>query len=170
MIQIRIILITGLCLTFIQCKHKKDPNKTYFDKPSEYNDYIVNEQMQVMALFDDYAKSINSGKPDSMSFFLDSLSKRTELAQTSIYKLADYKGDTLFRYAALELFRYINYACNHELKQIVEIVANDSAMTDAAADSIHSLSDIYTIKEKEKNDALIIEQNKFAKKFNVIIK
>lgn len=168
--QFRTILFITLCISLVACKPKKDPNKTYFDKPSDYNDFIVLEQKEVMASFDDFANSINRGKPDSMSFYKETLRKRAQLAEASVGKLADFKEDTLFRYAALELFKYIHYACDHELRGIVDIASKDSAITDADIDSIHSLSDVYTIKEKEKNEALISAQDKFAKKFNVIVK
>ena len=167
---IRIIFIVSVCAILIQCKPKRDPNKTYFDKPSDYNDFIVLEQKDIMTSFDNFANAVNIGNKDSMIFFLDALKSRTQLAQASINKLADYKEDTLFRYTALELFRYVNYACEHELKEIIAIASKDSTITDEDIEKIHSLSETYTIKEKEKNDALIAAQEKFAKKFNVRIK
>ncbi len=165
-----IIVFVLIGISLVQCKPKRDPNKTYFDKPSEYNDFIVLEQKEVMASFDDLAEAINKGNTDSMVFYRESLCKRTQLAEASVARLADYKEDTLFRFSALELFRYINYACEHELKEIIEIAAKDSAITDADVEQIHTLSQSYTIQEKEKNDALIAAQEKFAKKFNVVIK
>jgi hypothetical protein len=167
--SIRIIILAACCLILVQCKPKKDPNKTYFDKPSEYNDFIVNEQKAVMGSFDDFAGSVNHGDRDSMSFLRKTMINRVQLAQSSVAKLADYKEDTLFRHAAMDLFNYIDYACDHELKEIVDIASKDSTITEADVERIHTLSETYTLKEKEKNDALIAAQEKFAKKFNVSI-
>ncbi len=168
--SIRVISLLVVCISLIQCKPKKDPNRTYFDKPSEYNDFIVLEQKEVMAAFEDYAAAVNRDNPDSMNFYREALDKRTELAQASVTKLADFKTDTLFRFAALEFFRYVNYACDHELLEIVTIASKDSTITDNDVERIHTLIETYSVKEKEKNDALITAQDQFAKKFNVTIK
>jgi hypothetical protein len=164
-----ILLISVSTFIIISCKPKRDPSKTYFDKPSDYNDYIVNHQKEVMASFEDFAGAVNHSDKDSMSFFRKTLENRTLLAEQSVGKLADYKNDTLFRHAAMELFHYISYACDHELKEIVDIASKDSTITEGDVERIHTLSEIYTLKEKEKNDALIAAQEQFAKKFNVVI-
>ncbi len=157
------------CFALTQCKPKRLPGKTYFDKPNEYNDYIVKEQKEVMASFDEFATAVNHGDKDSMSFTRKNLMSRAILAEKNMNDLADFKEDTLFRYAALELFRYVNDACNHELKEIIDIASKDSTITEMDVERIRQLSEVYTIKEKQKNDALIEAQEKFAKKFNVQI-
>lgn len=164
-----ILILVIFIATISGCKPKRDPSKTYFDKPSEYNDFIVNHQKEVMASFEDFALAVNHSDKDSMSFFRKTLINRNQLAMETVGKLADFKGDTSFRGAAMDLFRYVDYACDHELKQIVDIASKDSTITEADVEQIHTLSQTYTLKEKEKNDALIAAQAKFAKKFNVII-
>jgi hypothetical protein len=166
--KISIILLFPFVMT-IGCKPKRDPSKTYFDKPSDYNDFIVNHQKEVMVSFEDFADAVNHGDKDSMSFFRKTLENRSLLAEESVGKLADFKEDTLFRHAALELFHYVSYACDHELKEIVDIASKDSTITDEDVERIHTLSETYTLQEKEKNDALIKAQEQFAKKFNVTI-
>jgi hypothetical protein len=153
----------------MHCKPKRIPGKTYFDTPSEYNDYIVNEQKMVMAAFDDFAASVNNGNVDSMSFYQITLCKRADMAINEMNNLADYEKDTMFRHAAWELFQTIELSCNTELEEIVHIASKDSALRDEDIERINTLSISYTAKEKEKNDALIAEQEKFAKKFNVKI-
>jgi hypothetical protein len=91
------------------------------------------------------------------------------MAVTEMNKLADYKEDTMFRHAALDLFKYIQLACDNELKEIVNIAAKDTTVTELDIERIHQLSETYAQQEKEKNDVLISEQEKFAKKFNVKI-
>jgi hypothetical protein len=163
-------LVILTCLTLLNCKPKRIPGKTYFDKPSEYNDYIVKEQKDVMSHFDDFANAVNAADKDSMSFMRKALYDRAEIAESQMNSLADYKGDTLFRYKALELFRYVKYACDHELKDIFMIASKDSALSEIDVERIHTLSETYTAKEKEKNDALIDAQEKFAYKFNMEVK
>lgn len=168
--KISIILILFSAIIIIGCKPKRDPSKTYFDKPSEYNDFIVNHQKDVMASFEDFADAVNHSDKDSMSFFRKTLENRSQLAEESVGKLADFKQDTAFRFAALQLFRYVSYACDHELKEMTDIASKDSTITDEDIERIRVLSETYTLKEKEKNDALIAAQEKFAKQFNVNIK
>jgi len=165
-----IILLILVVLLAAGCKPKRVPGKTYFDTPSAYNDYIVNEQKAVMQSFDDFAQAVNHGDRDSMSFFRKTLNDRAELAENKMQGLAEYKDDTLFRYTALELFKYVNVACDNELKEIIDIASKDSAISETDVERIHQLSEIYTHEEKIRNDALIAAQEKFAKKFNVIIK
>ena len=167
----RTILITFTVLLLAAgCKPKRIPGKTYFDTPSAYNDYIVNEQKAVMESFDDFAGAVNHGDRDSMSFFRKTLNDRAELAESKMESLADYKDDTLFRYSAQELFKYVSLACDNELQEIYNIASKDSAISETDVERIHQLSEIYTREEKLRNDALIAAQEKFAKKFNVIIK
>jgi hypothetical protein len=168
--KIQLITTVLILMVATSCKPKRDPSKTYFDKPSEYNDFIVNHQKDVMSSFEDFADAVNHGDKDSMSFFRKTLESRTLLAEESVGKLADFKGDTSFKAAAMDLFKYISYACDHELKEIVDIASKDSTITDEDVERIHTLSETYTLKEKEKNDALIKAQEQFAKKFNVNIK
>lgn len=154
----------------VQCKPKRDPDKTYFDKPSEYNDYIVLEQKKVMESFDEFADAVNNGNVDSMNQTREQLCKYSEEALTSMKKLANFKEDTLFRTSAIDFFSFVNNACQNQLKEIVEIAAKDSLVNEVDIERIHQLSQEYTIGEKEKNEALMKAQDAFAKKFNVIIK
>lgn len=167
---IRIVSLIAVTLLMVQCKPKRDPNKTYFDKPSEYNDYIVIEQKKVMESFDKFADAVNNGNLDSMNQSREQLCMHADAALGSMKKLADFREDTLFRSAAIDFFGFVNDACQNQLKEIVDIAAKDSLITDADIERIHQLSQNYTLKEKEKNEALMQAQDQFAKKFNVIIK
>ena len=119
---------------------------------------------------DDFAAAVNAGDKDSMSFMRKALFDRAEHAEEQMMVLADFKGDTMFRYKATELFKYVKYACDHELKDIFMIASKDSALSEIDVENIRILSDTYTAKEKEKNDALIDAQEKFAYKYNMEIK
>lgn len=167
---IRIISLLAITLVLVQCKPKRDPSKTYFDKPSEYNDYIVLEQKNVMNGFDVFAASVNQGIVDSMVVSRENLCEHSDVALSKMNALGDFKQDTLFRTAAIDFFRFVKEACEEQLKEIVDIAAKDSLITDADIERIHQLSQDYTLKEKEKNEALIRAQEDFAKKFNIIIK
>lgn len=167
---IRFITLLLCTVLLVQCKPKRDPNKTYFDKPSEYNDYIVIEQKKVMESFDVFAGTVNNGNIDSMNQSRNKLCENSEIALASMKKLADFKEDTMFRTAAIDFFSFVNEACKNQLKEIVEIAAKDSLVNEVDIERIHILSQEYTLKEKEKNEALMDAQDKFAKKFNVIIK
>lgn len=167
---VRYTLVCSVFLLLVQCKPKKDPNKIYFDTPSEYNDFIVKEQQEVMAAFDDFANAINKAFVDSIQFYHQQLTERTELAEATMNKLADYKGDTTFRFHAKELFSYINHACKNDLQEIVDITSTPDSISVQDVKRIADISDNYTVQERDRNNALIKAQENFAAKFNVNVK
>jgi|SRR5687767_14021641 len=169
MTRMKIFLLALLILGFVQCKPKKDPNRTYFENAGKYNDFIYQEQQAVMNSFEVFAAAVNKNNPDSIRISYDAMTKRASESRSSVFKLAPFKGDTMFRYAALDFFDFVNAACNQELKEIRDLSTKDS-VTEEDVKRINELSEVYTIQEKEKNQALIAAQEKFCQAFYVDLK
>ena len=98
---------------------KRDPNKTYFEKASEYNDYINNQFETVNRLWNATLTVMD----DSVLVYkeLDSLKQASKTSWDNMNKLADYKGDTLYKEAAANYFKYIHITANTSFEEAIVI-------------------------------------------------
>ena len=117
----RYILFITFLLIVAACGNgkKKDPNLTYFDKASEYNDYINNQFNEVNRLWNACLNKMD----DSVLVYkqLDSLKGACNSSISNMNKLADYKGDTLYKHAASEYFKYMLKTANGSFLEAIQI-------------------------------------------------
>lgn len=156
-----------ITLILISCGPKKDPNLTYFEKPEEYNDYIIKEQVEVFAAFDEFIHHMETGSMEELQASFDKLYERSKTAVERMEKLADYKKNTEFRDKSKELFIFYKTQCETDLKEMMNLFAKDTLMTEADEMRITEIANAFDAKEKELNNALIAAQEAFAKKFNL---
>lgn len=154
----------------MSCGSKKDPSKIYFENAAAYSDFITQEQVSTIDAVNMYIYAINTGNIDSMQITLRNLQEKVSLSKASISKLADYKGDTLYRGAAIRFFSFIDNASKNELKQMGDLAAKDTSITTEEIALISQLSTEYTLQEKIHNDEIIKAQDEFAKKFGLSYK
>jgi hypothetical protein len=98
---------------------KKDPNKVYFSKASEYNAYINHEYQEVNRLW-----NATLGKMEDSTLVYQQLDSLTQAASTSCQRmlsLADFKGDTLYKRAAANYFNYVLITSKTSLREAIEI-------------------------------------------------
>lgn len=100
-------------------KKKRDPDKTYFDKASEYNAYISTQFDEVNRLWNASLAVMD----DSTLIYkqLDSLKQSSQQSMLNMYKLADFKGDTGYKHAAAEYFKYMLSISNGSYKEAIDI-------------------------------------------------
>lgn len=156
-----------ITLIFVSCGPKKDPNLTYFEKPEEYNDYIIKEQVEVFSAFDEFIHNMEIGSMEDLQASFNKLYERSKTAVERMEKLADYKKNTEFRDKSKELFIFYKTQCETNLKEMMELFAKDTLMTEADEMRIEAIAKAFDDKEKELNNALIAAQEAFAKKFNL---
>lgn len=111
-------------------KDKRDPNKKYFDKASEYNLYIT-------AQFDEVNRLWNASlavMDDSSLIYqqLDSLLAASQSSAQNMDQLADYKGDTAYKYAAKQYFHYMYDMANGSYREAIKI-----GLLAEVSDSLH---------------------------------
>lgn len=155
-------------ITFLMaCGAKRDPNLTYFDKPEDYNDYIITEQMAVFEVFDEFISLIETGTIDETNNLLNKVHTRAKEASDKMSKLADYKENTEFRESGRALFDFYVTQCKTDLKEMVDLFAKDTLMTEADHQRIDEIANAFDKKEAEYNQILITTQEAFARKFHL---
>ncbi len=98
---------------------KKDPDKIYFEKPSEYNQYINDQFEEVNRLWNATLTRMD----DSLLVYntLDSLREVSNTSVENMVKLADFMGDTAYKGAARQYFQFINKEANGRLAEAVSM-------------------------------------------------
>ncbi len=98
---------------------KKDPDKTYFKTADGYNNYINRHFEEVNRLWNAALTSMD----DSALVYkqLDSLVQASDTSCKNMHKLADFKGDTLYRAAAARYFCYMNEMARNEFREAIQI-------------------------------------------------
>jgi hypothetical protein len=116
-------LLTTLWLAVFLCscggKDKRDPGKIYFEQASEYNSYITTQFDEVNRLWNASLAVMD----DSVLIYkqLDSLQKASEQSMVNMHSLADFKGDTSYKHAAAEYFKYMLVTSKGSYKEAIEI-------------------------------------------------
>lgn len=159
------ILILSSCI--IACGIKKDPNLTYFEKPEDYNNYIIKEQLDLFTTFDEFINMIENDSIQHLHTVFDKLYQRSNLAVERIDKLADFKKNTELRDKSKELFIFYKNQCETNLKEMMSIIEKDTLITDEDHLRIEQIVHYFDSTEKKLNDDLIAAQISFAKKFNL---
>lgn len=114
-------LIIALVLVVAGCGQgpKKDPNKVYFSKASEYNDYINHQYQEVNRLWNATLDKMEDST--SVNKQLDSLTQAAATSYKNMLTLADFKGDTLYKRAAANYFNYVLITSKTSLPEAIDI-------------------------------------------------
>ncbi len=163
----KIILKIIVVFILTACGTKKDPNLTYFEKAEEYNDYIIKEQIELFAAFDEFINQMETGNLQDLHTSFDKLYERAKMAVERMDKLADFKKNTEFRDKSKELFVFYKTQCETDLKEMLTLFEKDTLMTEEDQMRIEEIANAFDNAEKKLNDALIAAQEAFAKKFNL---
>jgi len=113
------VLVFASIAVLASCGSKKDPNKTYFDNEADYNQYISHQYDQVNELWE-YALNLMD---DSLKVYhqLDSLEKTALTSAANMQKLADFKGDTMYKYRAQQYFIFMANTASGSYREAVDI-------------------------------------------------
>lgn len=134
--------------------------------PVEYNDAIINEQAKITKLFLASSMNIQNSLEASDSLRLLTV-KQCDSSIAVLQKLGDYKGNTQFRNAALDLFRFYKNINLNEYKRMIEILQSETMF--------ENMDEMTAIQEKIGNDETTLDnnfqkaQNEFAKANNIMI-
>jgi hypothetical protein len=158
-----IVLITALTA----CGPKKDPNLTYFDKPADYNNYIVAERTNVFNAYDALKKTLQYGTVSEMYSMLGDMKKTSVAAVEKMDKLAPFEKNIDFRDKAKALYSYYAAASDKEIKDLTDIFAKGNDMQQSDVGRVETLVNSINASTKKLDDELIPAQNIFAKKYNL---
>lgn len=98
---------------------KKDPNRLYFENGADYNQFIISQFEEVNRLWNEALNKMD----DSALVYkqLDSLRVQADSSSRNMMKLADWKGDTTYKYAAGRYFSYMYDISNGIFKEAIDI-------------------------------------------------
>lgn len=113
------LCLAAIVVMAISCGQKKDPHKKYFEKASEYNQYINEQFEEVNRLWNATLTRMD----DSLLVYstLDSLKIASKDAAQNMDKLVGFKDDTIYKGAAKNYFNYMNREANTRLQEAVGI-------------------------------------------------
>jgi len=101
-----------------------------FDEPIEYNDYIIGLQNEIGVEIQAFISAVtNDGKSDALAS-LNNLIAVIDKKITDLSNLSDFEGNTEFRDAGLELFKFYKSIAVNEYKEFVEIKFKEIADDD----------------------------------------
>lgn len=107
---------------------KKDPDRIYFDKAEDYNNYINAQFERVNTIWNTTLGYMD----DSLLVYqhLEQLIQASDSACSNMSKLADFKGDSLYRKAAANYFCYMHNMAQTDFREAINIGLMDN-LTDS---------------------------------------
>lgn len=146
-ISITIFLISTLLLSS-SCEQTSTKENTplTFSSAEEYNNYIIDLQVETIKSIHRFSDACSEGIPQQMKFTFEEFQIQTQTAIEKLKKLDSFNGSTELRDEAMKLFEFYSEIAKYEYKQILEILLkNDySEQDDITVDSL-----IKVVGEKE---------------------
>lgn len=141
-------LLTTLVLLGYSCKQKSNQTDEpiVFSTAEEYNNYIIDIQVETIKSIQRFSDACAEGIPQQMKFTFEEFQIQTQTAIENLNKLGDFNGSTELRDEAMKLFEFYAEIAKYEYKQILEILLKSdySEQDDITVDSL-----IKVVAEKE---------------------
>jgi hypothetical protein len=152
--------IISLCL--VTCIQPiKGKNGLVYKSAIQYNDYIIDRQATVVKkMFD--LKEVAETNLDSAGKMLDETISQLEGMIDDIKGMPAYKGDSLFRDAAIGSFAFYKKIFRNEYRKIINIRQNGGDTTEAGMMEIKEIVDQISREEEKYDKAFHNSQKDFA--------
>jgi hypothetical protein len=135
----------------------KGRNGEVYKSPVQYNDYIVSRQTKITNNIIQFGEV--SGKYlDSADHLLDIYANETGELINDLKDMPPYKGDSLFRNSAVDLFIFYKKIFSNEYKRMVIILRSINKKTTGNEGTAEEIAELQRI-----TDALTREENKYDK-------
>lgn len=131
----------------------------------EYNDMIVAEQLKIYAAMDDFNSSIDLGSDEEKEMSRKVLYQQTIVSIAALERLGAWKDDSAFRDAGLNLFNFYKNVVDNEFKEMLNILKNFDESLDSDVTRLEEIDQQIAEKEKKFDDAFLLQQDAFAKKW-----
>ncbi len=123
-------------------------NGVVYKTAAEYNDYIINRQLNVVQHIVDFS-NVSKKDLDSSGRLLGTYQLITRQMTNEINGMPAYEGDSTFRDAAVNLFNFYSHLFRNEYPQIIEYRKKGMFLT--SDDLIEQDSNIKAIKVEEED-------------------
>lgn len=168
------LLLLSLVTTvfFISCKNStvKGTNGVTYTNPSQYNDYIVTKQTEVMKNIMAFGQQVGTA-PGEVLTKLPGYASEAEAAIKDIKGMPAYNDNTQMRDAAVDLFSFYADIFKNEYRQMAELAQSlsNTPATPEQTQEIQKLVDQVASKESVLDRNFQKAQKDFAKKNNLVI-
>jgi hypothetical protein len=167
--------LTCLCIAclstcMVSCQGPvKGRNGVVYKTAAEYNDYIINRQLNVVQDIVDFS-NISKTDLDSSERLLVTDQKITRQMTEEIKGMPVFEGDSTFRDAAVNLFSFYSHVFGNEYRQIIEYRKKAMFLTTDDLHAQDSIIQAITLEEEGFDKALHNAQQRFAEKNHVEIR
>lgn len=140
---------------------KKD-NRTKFNEPVPYNDYIIGI---VNPIDQDYADIWDKDEQKDQERLIATLAASTKEGLAKLNNLQPFKKDSTFRDAAIEYVTFMDHIANEEMPEFIKIIFGDDINSEKNQDRLDELVPILDEDRPKKFQNVIDVQHMFALKF-----
>jgi hypothetical protein len=144
----------------------KGKNGVVYKSALEYNDYIIKNQKEVINVVLDFVK-VAETSIDSANTILDNGMITADEAVKNIEGMPPYKGDSTFRNAAINSFRFYRQVLGDEYKEMLAIRRKGQDMTSDDLNRVQVILDELGKREEKYDKAFHNAQVEFAKENNL---
>lgn len=161
------VLISLLFISFLWACNKpvKGRNGVTYKNPSQYNDYIVNRQTDLMKKVADFSR-VAEYSIDSAATMLPSFAAQTGVMIEEIKGMPPYKGDSTLREAAIRSFSFYKRVFEEDYADIIRI-RQKGDLTQDDVDEMERIVKKITREEEGYDQAFQNAQRAFAKQNNM---
>jgi hypothetical protein len=155
-----------LLIVFPSCSQRKaKAGDREFYSAIEYNDFIVDQQNQVIQKMVSLTNSYDEGTPAEVKMNFNNLVKQAEQCSANIDQLSDFDGDSTLKREARNLFGFYNRIFHNEYKKMVDIFLKGPNASDSDIVELNTIVQDVRKKEDSLNQKLGNVQVAFARKF-----
>ena len=159
----RIMIIIGILVLTACNSGVKGKNGVTYKNATEYNEYIMENQKDVVNVILDFGKAINLDL-DSADRILDKGAKITQEALNNIKGMPVFKGDSAFRNAAIHSFEFYKEIISNQYKQIISIRRKGESRTEEDVAFLRALPAVVGKREERFDRDFHNSQKAFAQK------
>jgi hypothetical protein len=152
------------------CKEQvKGKNGIVYKDAVEYNDYIVGRQSKIVQDVMDFLKATEVSL-DSAKTMLSKYPAKVDVLIQDVKGMPPYKGDSVLRNTAIDLFGFYKKIFENEYKQIIDIRISGNSGTEEGVAEMERLAKNVTTEEEKYDKAFHNAQADFADKNKISLK
>jgi hypothetical protein len=132
----------------------------------EYNNVIVDEQTKILEMFVAFTE-LQGDQLEELDKARLRIIDQCTASLKILEGLSDYEGNTRFRDAAIELFRFYRMTCENAYKEMIDILGKGEDITDSDLKRLEEINAAVEAREVILDNALQAAQEEFTGKYNI---
>lgn len=150
-----------IVLAFSACMQSaKGPNGVTYNNVAQYNDYIVDRQMDIIRTLKSMADMIGTNKNTALTMLTSASAKCLQTAK-EVEGMPAWKGNTSFRDKAVAMFKYYGTTYTNEFRELIQLAANPE-ITEVQRAGLKEKGEAIDDEEAKMNQGFIDAQKEFS--------